>query len=61
MEVPINSAVREVIEGDGKRTVRPHIRRAHWHRFRVGSRSTIIPAFKTIWLAPILVHSTEIA
>lgn len=56
----INSVVREVIEGDGKRTVRPHIRKAHWHRFRVGSRSASIPTFKTIWLAPILVHSKEV-
>ena len=46
-------------DGDGKGTVRPHVRRAHWHRFRVGPRDAAKPTYKTLWIPPIIVHATE--
>lgn len=46
-------------DGDGKSTVRPHVRRAHWHRFRVGPRDAAKPTYKTLWIPPIIVHATE--
>lgn len=52
--------VRQALQGDGVRTVRAHLRRAHWHMFLVGSRAAEERTYVTKWLPPILVHSTEI-
>ena len=55
---------REQAEGDGTRSVRPHIRRAHWHGFRSGPRfapnGDPIPVenrpFDLRWLPPIPIN-----
>ena len=45
-------------EGDGGRTVRPHIRRAHWHRFWVGP-SAGDRRLEMRWVHPMLVGSSD--
>ncbi len=39
-----------------RKPTRPHIRRAHWHRYRVGEGRKIL---KPVWLAPIYVCGTK--
>ena len=60
MGTEIGNAIREYRKkaqvDDPTRTVRPHIRRAHWHTYGTGpGRKTP----KLLWLHPIFVHSTE--
>lgn len=53
------AAVRAAGESSGAsggRTLRPHMRRAHWHGYRVGPGRT---AWKTVWLPPIPVNMPE--
>lgn len=46
-------ATREPVGSASPTTVRPHVRRAHWHTYWVGSRGNQEPRLK--WLSPILV------
>ena len=48
--------------GDGTRTVRSHLRRAHWHSFWTGPRKNPKPGEQKIvlrWLSPILVRGRD--
>lgn len=45
-------------EADSSRTVRPHIRRAHWHNYWTGSKNAGNRKLKLVWLHPIFIHST---
>lgn len=47
---------RETAEGGERQSPKPHIRRAHWHHFRVGPRTDSRLALR--WLAPIAVNAT---
>lgn len=40
------------VESKDRKPVRPHIRRAHWHKYRVGEGRK---ETKTLWLAPVYV------
>lgn len=44
---------------DPHRTVRPHIRRAHWHTYLYGPRSAEERERKVLWIPPVFVHSTK--
>lgn len=44
---------------DERRTVRPHIRRAHWARYWVGPRKAENRRQITVWIMPIFVRSTK--
>lgn len=44
---------------DPNRTVRPHIRRAHWHTYLYGPRSAEERERKVLWIPPVFVHSTK--
>ena len=46
--------------GDGQdtgRTVRPHLRRAHWHTYWTGARSEPSPEVR--WIHPVTVHGDK--
>ena len=48
--------------GDGTKTVRSHLRRAHWHSFWTGPRKNPKPGEQKIvlrWLSPILVQGRD--
>ena len=56
----IGQAIRnyrdKTLGDDPSRTVRPHIRRAHWHTYGTGPGRKVP---KLLWLHPIFVHATE--
>lgn len=56
----IGQAIRDyrdkTVGDDPTRTVRPHIRRAHWHTYGTGPGRKVP---KLLWLHPIFVHATE--
>ncbi|MEQ9075879.1 MAG: hypothetical protein RLP09_18625 [Sandaracinaceae bacterium] len=46
--------------GDGKRTVRPHVRRAHWHTYWRGPRDG--PRTRSLkWVSPLLINARRAA
>lgn len=47
--------LRAASEGDGGGTVRPHVRRAHWHTYWVGSEQRGDRRRELRWLSPMLV------
>lgn len=54
----LRSARTRAEHGDGTtgRTMRPHVRRAHWHTYRVGPGRT---QRRVIWMAPFLVGAAD--
>ena len=58
----LRSASATHTAGDGTRTVRSHLRRAHWHSFWTGPRKNPKPGEQKLvlqWLSPILVRGSS--
>ena len=57
-EYPVGKTV--TLQSNSNRTVRPHIRRGHWHLYWFGNRSQPdLMCTKLLWISPTFVHSHE--
>lgn len=57
-EYPVGKTV--TLQSNSNRTVRPHIRRGHWHLYWFGNRSQPDLMYtKLLWISPTFVHSHE--